>query len=263
MTRVREETTKRDARRGALMGLAATGGVITSAGFVLAGTFAALATIPAIFPDRTGLRGRLRHTAGHDRRAIRPSHRAEPRRRPVDVVAKQPGAQTRPATRRTQPRTHRHHHRRLTPPCREPLDTAARRSLSLPAPPGWPQPTVLQALGLVERAPTDRVLIFPLPRPTGWPMRPSEARPEAPAESDAAPTCCHRRPAPRRDLEVPGLGTPSPRCSVGPYDRTQRDVLPYRLETVGVIFSNGGGGRYGQGTVSTPDRLSAADETRR
>src|SRR5215471_9322333 len=47
MTRVREEANRRDARHGALVGLAATGGVITSAGFVLAGTFAVLATIPA------------------------------------------------------------------------------------------------------------------------------------------------------------------------------------------------------------------------
>jgi putative drug exporter of the RND superfamily len=47
MTRVREEAHKSDARHGALAGLAATGGVITSAGFVLAGTFAVLATIPS------------------------------------------------------------------------------------------------------------------------------------------------------------------------------------------------------------------------
>ncbi len=46
MTRVREEANKRDARHGALTALAATGGVITSAGFVLAATFATLATIP-------------------------------------------------------------------------------------------------------------------------------------------------------------------------------------------------------------------------
>ena len=45
MTRVREEAIRRDARHGAITGLAATGGVITSAGFVLAGTFAVLATI--------------------------------------------------------------------------------------------------------------------------------------------------------------------------------------------------------------------------
>ena len=54
MTRVREEAIKRDARHGAIAGLAATGGVITSAGFVLAGTFAVLATIPATFLTELG-----------------------------------------------------------------------------------------------------------------------------------------------------------------------------------------------------------------
>ena len=47
MTRVREEANRRDARHGALTGLAATGGVITAAGFVLAATFAVLATLPS------------------------------------------------------------------------------------------------------------------------------------------------------------------------------------------------------------------------
>ncbi|WP_331766287.1 MMPL family transporter [Embleya sp. NBC_00896] len=47
-TRVREETIRSDTRTGALTGLAATGGVITSAGLVLAGTFAALATLPIV-----------------------------------------------------------------------------------------------------------------------------------------------------------------------------------------------------------------------
>jgi RND superfamily putative drug exporter len=46
MTRVREESVRNGTRRGALIGLAATGGVITSAGLVLAGTFAVLATLP-------------------------------------------------------------------------------------------------------------------------------------------------------------------------------------------------------------------------
>jgi RND superfamily putative drug exporter len=46
MTRVREEAARVGTRRGALIGLGATGGVITSAGLVLAGTFAALATLP-------------------------------------------------------------------------------------------------------------------------------------------------------------------------------------------------------------------------
>jgi RND superfamily putative drug exporter len=54
MTRVREEAHKRDTRHGAIVGLAATGGVITSAGFVLAGTFAALATIPSTFSTEIG-----------------------------------------------------------------------------------------------------------------------------------------------------------------------------------------------------------------
>jgi RND superfamily putative drug exporter len=46
MTRVREESKHSGTLFGAIEGLAATGGVITSAGFVLAGTFAVLATLP-------------------------------------------------------------------------------------------------------------------------------------------------------------------------------------------------------------------------
>ncbi|MDX6346011.1 MAG: putative drug exporter of the superfamily [Streptomyces sp.] len=48
MTRIREETAHSGTRQGTLTGLAATGGVITSAGLVLAGTFAALATLPIV-----------------------------------------------------------------------------------------------------------------------------------------------------------------------------------------------------------------------
>jgi RND superfamily putative drug exporter len=48
MTRVREEALRHGTRRGALTGLAATGGVITSAGIVLAGTFAALGSLPLV-----------------------------------------------------------------------------------------------------------------------------------------------------------------------------------------------------------------------
>jgi RND superfamily putative drug exporter len=54
MTRVREESIKHGTRKGALIGLAATGGVITSAGFVLAGTFTALATLPIVFLAELG-----------------------------------------------------------------------------------------------------------------------------------------------------------------------------------------------------------------
>lgn len=49
MTRVREETTRIGTRRGILVGLAVTGGVITSAGVVLASTFSALAILPLLF----------------------------------------------------------------------------------------------------------------------------------------------------------------------------------------------------------------------
>jgi putative drug exporter of the RND superfamily len=48
MTRIREESAGSGTRRGALTGLAATGGVITSAGLVLAGTFAVLGTLPLV-----------------------------------------------------------------------------------------------------------------------------------------------------------------------------------------------------------------------
>jgi len=54
MTRVREETARHGARQGALTGLAATGGVIVSAGLVLAGTFAALATLPLTMMTELG-----------------------------------------------------------------------------------------------------------------------------------------------------------------------------------------------------------------
>src|SRR5690606_16713677 len=49
MTRVREESTRFGTRPGILRGLVATGGVITSAGLVLAATFAALGVIPLLF----------------------------------------------------------------------------------------------------------------------------------------------------------------------------------------------------------------------
>jgi RND superfamily putative drug exporter len=54
MTRVHEEAKRYGTRRGALIGLAATGGVITSAGCVLAGTFAVLGTLPLVFLAELG-----------------------------------------------------------------------------------------------------------------------------------------------------------------------------------------------------------------
>lgn len=47
-TRIREEAAHQGTRPGVLTGLAATGAVITSAGLVLAGTFAALGTLPMV-----------------------------------------------------------------------------------------------------------------------------------------------------------------------------------------------------------------------
>jgi RND superfamily putative drug exporter len=54
MTRVHEEAKQWGTRRGALIGLSATGGVITSAGLVLAGTFAVLGTLPLTFTAELG-----------------------------------------------------------------------------------------------------------------------------------------------------------------------------------------------------------------
>ncbi len=49
MTRVREESLHHGTHQGISRGLAITGGVITSAGLVLAATFAALSVIPILF----------------------------------------------------------------------------------------------------------------------------------------------------------------------------------------------------------------------
>ena len=49
VTRIREEAKKHGTRQGILRGLTVTGGVITSAGVVLAATFAALYVIPILF----------------------------------------------------------------------------------------------------------------------------------------------------------------------------------------------------------------------
>jgi len=54
MTRVYEESRHHGTRRGALLGLAATGGVITSAGVVLAGTFVALGSLPLVLVTELG-----------------------------------------------------------------------------------------------------------------------------------------------------------------------------------------------------------------
>ncbi len=55
MTRVREEAFDHGTRRAALIGLSATGGVITSAGLVLAATFSVLGTLPLTFLTQLGI----------------------------------------------------------------------------------------------------------------------------------------------------------------------------------------------------------------
>ena len=54
MTRVREEAQRLGTRPGVLKGLAVTGGVITSAGVVLAATFAVLGVLPLVFLAQLG-----------------------------------------------------------------------------------------------------------------------------------------------------------------------------------------------------------------
>lgn len=53
MTRVREESIRLGTEEGILKGLSVTGGVITSAGVVLAATFAALSVVPILFLAQT------------------------------------------------------------------------------------------------------------------------------------------------------------------------------------------------------------------
>src|SRR4051812_14350832 len=55
MTRVREETVLHGTRLGSLRALTSTGGVITSAGIVLAATFIVLGTIPVVFLAEIGV----------------------------------------------------------------------------------------------------------------------------------------------------------------------------------------------------------------
>jgi putative drug exporter of the RND superfamily len=55
MTRAREEVQRRGHRDGVLSGLTVTGGVITSAGLVLAATFSVLAVLPVVDSLKEGL----------------------------------------------------------------------------------------------------------------------------------------------------------------------------------------------------------------
>ena len=73
MSRVREESDKRGVKDGIRFASARTGTVITSAGIILAGTFAALMTAPRPDPVPGRRRGRARRPHRH-------VHRAEPAR---------------------------------------------------------------------------------------------------------------------------------------------------------------------------------------
>ncbi len=55
MTRVREETVNHGTRKGSLIALSSTGGVITSAGVVLAATFLVLGSLPLVFLAELGV----------------------------------------------------------------------------------------------------------------------------------------------------------------------------------------------------------------
>ncbi|MER7071862.1 MMPL family transporter [Terrabacter sp. NPDC000476] len=86
MTRVREESRLRGTRPGILVALTVTGGVITSAGLVLASTFSALAVLPILFLVQIAVIG-VRCAARHARRA-RPARAGRGvRHRRADLVA--------------------------------------------------------------------------------------------------------------------------------------------------------------------------------
>ena len=99
MTRVREESLQVGTRAGVVRGLAVTGGVITSAGVVLAATFAALGVIPLLFLAQLAFIvafGVLLDTLVV-RSLLVPGARARPR--PPDVVAERAVAARSPAAR--------------------------------------------------------------------------------------------------------------------------------------------------------------------
>ncbi len=89
MTRVREETQHSGTRAGSLVALTTTGGVITSAGLVLAATFLVLGTIPVVFLAELGVAVALGVILDTHGRALGAGHRAQPRPRPDDLVAQQ------------------------------------------------------------------------------------------------------------------------------------------------------------------------------
>ncbi len=78
VARAREETLKHGTREGMTRALAVTGGVITSAGIVLAGHVPGAGLAAAGVPGRDRVRGGVRRAAGHLPGAQRAGARADP-----------------------------------------------------------------------------------------------------------------------------------------------------------------------------------------
>ena len=91
MTRVREEAARHGARCGAVTGLAATGGVITSAGAVLRRHVRGAGHAAAHRLHRDRVRGGAWRAARHHRGPLSASHRAQPGPGPVGMVAEPAG----------------------------------------------------------------------------------------------------------------------------------------------------------------------------
>jgi len=91
VTRIREEAAVHGHAAGVSRGLVATGGVVTSAGVVLAATFGVLWQMPIVFMVGLGVVVSLRHPARHVRRTqpAGPRPRARPRR-PLLVAGRRP-----------------------------------------------------------------------------------------------------------------------------------------------------------------------------
>ena len=96
MTRVREETLHHGTRKGSLIALSSTGGVITSAGLVLAATFLVLGSMPLVFLAELGVAVALGVLLDTHDRPLGAGHRDQPRPGRQDLVAEQ----ARPGRRR-------------------------------------------------------------------------------------------------------------------------------------------------------------------
>ena len=107
MTRVREEAKRRDARHGALTGLSRDrrGNHLSR---LRAGRHLRRARYAALhLPNRDRLHRGVRRAHRRHHCKVRAAHGHQSGHRPLDMVAQQAGTQTRPSTKRTQPRTRR------------------------------------------------------------------------------------------------------------------------------------------------------------